>query len=109
MFLVRVFVLRLLWFRYRVCESFDFMFLLFDLCVRCAVSICGFDLFAALFDFSFYKFGFLSSIFFVFNFVFFDIRFPTFDFDPRFPTFDFDLARRRGEHGERQLHYITYP
>ena len=47
--------------------------------------------------------------FFVFNFEFFDIRFPTFDFDPRFPTFDFDLARRRGEHGERQLHYITYP
>ena len=27
------------------------MFLLFDLCVRCAVSICGFDLFVALFDF----------------------------------------------------------
>ena len=52
---------------------------------------------------------FLVVDFFVFNFVFFDIRFPTFDFDPRFPTFDFDLARRRGEHGERQLHYITYP
>ena len=99
----------LFWFRYFVCESFGFMFLLFDLCVRRAVSICGFYISVALFGFVLYKFVFCGvDVFPFFNRVFFDMRFPTFDFDPRLPTFDFDLCAplRRTRRTTAELHYL---